>query len=202
MVTFRISSTDSKVRVTLHKPWTEVSNDPNICVVLVKLPQIIKVLRASSVEGLNTLSFITELVTQTGTFSYSSARGFPFRSVLILESVSGGGGGGEMGSGGPELQNSRFPKYLTTARSGDFHSGQLHHRKIPIRPESEERRGPSPNIKQCTNCPSRCALSPNRTCTECHNYQVIPGNQYLCSTHDLFTKLDHCFRSTDAKYIF
>ncbi|XP_020614752.1 mannose-P-dolichol utilization defect 1 protein-like isoform X2 [Orbicella faveolata] len=43
-----------------------------------KLPQIIKVLRASSVEGLSLLSFITELTTMTGTFSYSSARGFPF----------------------------------------------------------------------------------------------------------------------------
>ncbi|KAL9965797.1 hypothetical protein ACROYT_G029651 [Oculina patagonica] len=45
---------------------------------IVKLPQIIKVLRASSVEGLSLLSFITELMTQTATFSYSSARGFPF----------------------------------------------------------------------------------------------------------------------------
>ena len=48
-------------------------------VVSVKLPQIIKVLQASSVEGLSLLSFITELITMTGTFSYSSARGFPFR---------------------------------------------------------------------------------------------------------------------------
>ena len=47
--------------------------------VLAKLPQVIKVLRASSVEGLSLLSFITELITMTGTFSYSSARGFPFR---------------------------------------------------------------------------------------------------------------------------
>ncbi|XP_020614751.1 mannose-P-dolichol utilization defect 1 protein-like isoform X1 [Orbicella faveolata] len=45
---------------------------------IAKLPQIIKVLRASSVEGLSLLSFITELTTMTGTFSYSSARGFPF----------------------------------------------------------------------------------------------------------------------------
>jgi len=45
---------------------------------LAKLPQVIKVLQASSVEGLSLLSFITELITMTGTFSYSSARGFPF----------------------------------------------------------------------------------------------------------------------------
>jgi len=48
--------------------------------VIVKLPQIIKVLRAPSVEGLSILSFITELMIQTAVFSYSSARGFPFSS--------------------------------------------------------------------------------------------------------------------------
>ncbi|XP_068685913.1 mannose-P-dolichol utilization defect 1 protein-like [Montipora capricornis] len=48
--------------------------------VIVKLPQIIKVLRASSVKGLNVLSFLTELMTQTATFSYSAAKGFPFSS--------------------------------------------------------------------------------------------------------------------------
>lgn len=45
---------------------------------VVKLPQIIKVLKASSVQGLSILSFVTELITQTATFSYSAARGFPF----------------------------------------------------------------------------------------------------------------------------
>ena len=50
--------------------------------VLVKFPQILKVLRASSVEGLSLVGFVTELATQTVTFSYNSARGFPFRSVI------------------------------------------------------------------------------------------------------------------------
>ena len=50
--------------------------------VLVKFPQILKVLRASSVEGLSLVGFVTELATQTVTFSYNSARGFPFRSAI------------------------------------------------------------------------------------------------------------------------
>lgn len=45
---------------------------------IIKFPQIIKVLRASSVEGLSLMGFVTELATQTGTYSYNSARGFPF----------------------------------------------------------------------------------------------------------------------------
>ncbi|XP_027045389.1 mannose-P-dolichol utilization defect 1 protein-like [Pocillopora damicornis] len=48
---------------------------------IIKFPQILKVLRASSVEGLSLVGFVTELATQTVTFSYNSARGFPFRSV-------------------------------------------------------------------------------------------------------------------------
>lgn len=45
---------------------------------IIKFPQILKVLRASSVEGLSLVGFVTELATQTVTFSYNSARGFPF----------------------------------------------------------------------------------------------------------------------------
>ena len=45
----------------------------------VKIPQIIKIVQASSVEGLSLLSFLLELVALTATATYSYAKAFPFR---------------------------------------------------------------------------------------------------------------------------
>lgn len=45
---------------------------------MIKIPQIIKIIQASSVEGLSLLSFLLELIALTGTASYSLAKGFPF----------------------------------------------------------------------------------------------------------------------------
>jgi len=45
----------------------------------VKIPQIIKILQASSVEGLSLLSILLELVATTTTATYSFAKEFPFR---------------------------------------------------------------------------------------------------------------------------
>lgn len=47
---------------------------------IIKIPQIIKVIQASSVEGLSLLSFLLELVALTATASYSIAKEFPFSS--------------------------------------------------------------------------------------------------------------------------
>jgi len=45
---------------------------------MIKIPQIIKILQASSVEGLSLLSFLLELIALTATASYSFAKNFPF----------------------------------------------------------------------------------------------------------------------------
>ena len=45
----------------------------------VKIPQIIKIIQAASVEGLSLSSFLLELIAITATASYSLAKGFPFR---------------------------------------------------------------------------------------------------------------------------
>ncbi|XP_068686582.1 mannose-P-dolichol utilization defect 1 protein-like [Montipora foliosa] len=47
---------------------------------MIKIPQIIKIIQASSVEGLSLLSFLLELTALTATASYSAAKGFPFSS--------------------------------------------------------------------------------------------------------------------------
>ncbi|KXJ09278.1 Mannose-P-dolichol utilization defect 1 protein [Exaiptasia diaphana] len=44
----------------------------------IKIPQIIKVLAAGSVEGLSLMSFVTELVATTLTTAYSIQKSFPF----------------------------------------------------------------------------------------------------------------------------
>lgn len=46
---------------------------------LVKVPQIVKILSASSVENLSYLANILELAAVTFTSTYSYAKGFPFR---------------------------------------------------------------------------------------------------------------------------
>ena len=51
---------------------------------VVKIPQIIKIVQASSVEGLSLLSFLLELVALTSTAAYSFAKGFPFRYKTIV----------------------------------------------------------------------------------------------------------------------
>ena len=51
---------------------------------VVKIPQIIKIVQASSVEGLSLLSFLLELVALTSTAAYSFAKGFPFRYKPIV----------------------------------------------------------------------------------------------------------------------
>ncbi|KAL9965803.1 hypothetical protein ACROYT_G029650 [Oculina patagonica] len=45
---------------------------------IIKIPQIIKILQASSVEGLSLMSFLLELVAMTATATYSFAKAFPF----------------------------------------------------------------------------------------------------------------------------
>ena len=55
----------------------------------VKIPQIIKILQASSVEGLSLLSILLELVATTTTATYSVAKEFPFRYVYIYVATSG-----------------------------------------------------------------------------------------------------------------
>ncbi|KAM4747985.1 mannose-P-dolichol utilization defect 1 protein [Rhinophrynus dorsalis] len=55
--------------------------------VMVKVPQIIKILRAGSTEGLSFKSILLELLALTGTLVYSITHGFPFSSwgeVLFL----------------------------------------------------------------------------------------------------------------------
>ena len=51
---------------------------------VVKIPQIIKIVQASSVEGLSLLSFLLELVALTSTAAYSFAKGFPFRYKTVM----------------------------------------------------------------------------------------------------------------------
>lgn len=46
---------------------------------LVKLPQVFKILRAKSAEGLSLQSVMLELVALTGTMVYSITNNFPFR---------------------------------------------------------------------------------------------------------------------------
>ena len=57
----------------------------------VKIPQIIKILQASSVEGLSLLSILLELVATTTTATYSVAKEFPFRYVYIYRYVATSG---------------------------------------------------------------------------------------------------------------
>lgn len=45
----------------------------------VKLPQVFKILRAKSAEGLSLQSVMLELVALTGTMVYSITNNFPFR---------------------------------------------------------------------------------------------------------------------------
>lgn len=45
---------------------------------MIKIPQIIKVVQASSVEGLSLLAFVLELVALTANATYSYAKAFPF----------------------------------------------------------------------------------------------------------------------------
>lgn len=54
----------------------------------VKIPQIIKILQASSVEGLSLLSILLELVATTATATYSFAKQFPFRYVYTYVATS------------------------------------------------------------------------------------------------------------------
>ncbi|KAK2860508.1 hypothetical protein Q7C36_004674 [Tachysurus vachellii] len=61
--------------------------------VLVKLPQILKVIGAKSAEGLSFKSVMLELLAITGTMVYSIAKGFPFSAwgealFLMLQSVT------------------------------------------------------------------------------------------------------------------
>ena len=56
---------------------------------VVKIPQIIKILQASSVEGLSLLSILLELVATTATATYSLAKEFPFRYVYTYLATSG-----------------------------------------------------------------------------------------------------------------
>ena len=45
----------------------------------VKIPQIVKVIQASSAEGLSLMSFFAELVATTGTAAYGILKNYPFR---------------------------------------------------------------------------------------------------------------------------
>ena len=61
--------------------------------VLVKLPQILKLMRARSAEGLSFSSVLLELYATTGTMAYSIANGFPFSAwgealFLTLQTVT------------------------------------------------------------------------------------------------------------------
>uniref|UniRef100_A0A8C9M536 Mannose-P-dolichol utilization defect 1 n=1 Tax=Panthera tigris altaica TaxID=74533 RepID=A0A8C9M536_PANTA len=61
--------------------------------VLVKLPQVFKILRAKSAEGLSLQSVMLELVALTGTMVYSITNNFPFSSwgealFLTLQTVT------------------------------------------------------------------------------------------------------------------
>uniref|UniRef100_A0A3P9I4E1 Mannose-P-dolichol utilization defect 1 protein homolog n=1 Tax=Oryzias latipes TaxID=8090 RepID=A0A3P9I4E1_ORYLA len=76
--------------------------------VLVKLPQILKLMAAKSAEGLSFKSVLLELLAITGTMAYSIANGFPFSSwgealFLMLQTVTIGfliqKYGGRSGSG-------------------------------------------------------------------------------------------------------
>ncbi|KAL2079735.1 hypothetical protein ACEWY4_025479 [Coilia grayii] len=61
--------------------------------VLVKLPQILKLMGAKSAEGLSFNSILLELLAITGTMAYSIAKGFPFSAwgealFLMLQTVA------------------------------------------------------------------------------------------------------------------
>lgn len=47
----------------------------------VKVPQILKILHARSVENLSYLAFLLELAAVTFTCTYNYAKGFPFRYI-------------------------------------------------------------------------------------------------------------------------
>ncbi len=49
----------------------------------VKVPQIVKCLRAQSVENLSYLAFFLELAAVTFTCTYNAAKGFPFRLAAV-----------------------------------------------------------------------------------------------------------------------
>ena len=60
--------------------WAELESESYFFNFLpVKIPQVIKIVQASSVEGLSLPSFLLELIALTATASYSVAKGFPFR---------------------------------------------------------------------------------------------------------------------------
>ncbi len=48
----------------------------------VKVPQIVKVLRAGSADGLSYIAFILELLAATFTCTYNNAKGFRFRYCI------------------------------------------------------------------------------------------------------------------------
>lgn len=52
---------------------------PSLLIFAVKLPQVFKLLRAKSAEGLSLQSVMLELVALTGTMVYSIVNNFPFR---------------------------------------------------------------------------------------------------------------------------
>lgn len=54
---------------------------------LVKIPQIIKVLRAESTRGLNVMSFYAELLAFTLNLAYNLEKGFPFRYLIFLSNA-------------------------------------------------------------------------------------------------------------------
>jgi uncharacterized protein with PQ loop repeat len=74
--------------VTLsHPPHLEVLDNsccffPSLFAYAVKVPQIIKVIQASSVKGLSYFAVIFELLAVIFTISYNYAKGFTFRCVI------------------------------------------------------------------------------------------------------------------------
>ncbi len=55
----------------------------SVSVFAVKLPQIIKLMRAKTAEGLSFKSVLLEMLAITGTMAYSIANRFPFRLVVF-----------------------------------------------------------------------------------------------------------------------
>lgn len=51
--------------------------------ILVKVPQILKVVKAGNTEGLSIMSFYSELLAYTITYCYNLEKGFPFRYFAL-----------------------------------------------------------------------------------------------------------------------
>lgn len=53
--------------------------------IMVKVPQILKIMGSKSAEGINIYGVYLELFAITSNFAYSFVMGFPFRYVILIK---------------------------------------------------------------------------------------------------------------------